>query len=992
VISVILYGRNDNYGYNLHKRAALSFNCIAEVLDPTDEILFVDYNTPDDFPTFPEAIRDTLTDKARALLRVLRVRAFVHERYKSRTRLVALEPIARNIAIRRSNPSNRWILSTNTDLIFVPQSDRSIGAICRDLRPNLYHAPRIELPETLWESFDRREPRQIIDTVRDWGSTLHLNEIVFGSETILYDGPGDFQLLPREDLFKYHGFHEDMILGWHVDSNIARRFSLVYGKVGDLGKEIYGYHCDHTRQVTAAHSHNRTENDWRVFVDGVQRPDIPEQAQSWGCPDDDIEEIRLDPPPTQIYVDALKKAIGAPLTQPTTARYVGETFNCVDYDPRHVTPFLADMFVASPRGIRLTWYGLRAATLRLFSQVWADLGFHNRVVLDREYNVFDAEDLDRLAVELVASADAIASADVFIFDFGGPEPLNTSATERTRHAQRILGMRRAFVRVLRAEHARMRSEQPPRRVLALNVIHNELERLVCQFLTFSLSPFSGRMRHGFVRPPSSGKQDWLASLHVGDVGVRRDSRIANRDRALGVFAYGPYQHLWAGTYRLSMRVEASEADRARWKEEYGVLLEVVSARNVFAVHAFPVVELDGSEREIIFEIPQHAADILNAVEARWSVLTQIEVSLRALAVEMLRPNTAVDSPNEDALRYANWLPYLHVGPAGRRARTRVAPREGDGAVADRWGGIPVLFDIGTEGFVVYGPYRPLRPGSYVLSIEFETDRRSPIGSAEVIGNDRSFGRGIVNVSQLTSARPFGAVERIGRLQRRIVRRLCRMLLALGQRISGRTGWAAPARIGAACLYWSELRGMRRYKFALPFQIPTDMSGDPPLIETQIWKYRESRGRLLTVAIEPIAAPVEWLPYLLIGPAGREDRGAVRLERGKEGYVVYGPYWSLLPGAYVMIATFENSGPGRLGKADVVAGDHVLAAVDLDGGQELQRLAFVVPADADAGLGPIETRIWKHRGSAGRLLSLTVRSAAELEGQIPVAAQTLPCSA
>ena len=75
MISVILYGRNDNYGYNLHKRAALSLNCIAEVLtDPSDEILFVDYNTPDDFPTFPEAIQDTLTIRAREKLRIFRVR------------------------------------------------------------------------------------------------------------------------------------------------------------------------------------------------------------------------------------------------------------------------------------------------------------------------------------------------------------------------------------------------------------------------------------------------------------------------------------------------------------------------------------------------------------------------------------------------------------------------------------------------------------------------------------------------------------------------------------------------------------------------------------------------------------------------------------------------------------------------------------------------------------------------------------------------------
>ena len=71
MISVILYGRNDSHGYNLPKRAAISLNCIAEVLsDPDDEIMFVDYNTSNDLPTFIEAIYDTLTPKAKSRLRV----------------------------------------------------------------------------------------------------------------------------------------------------------------------------------------------------------------------------------------------------------------------------------------------------------------------------------------------------------------------------------------------------------------------------------------------------------------------------------------------------------------------------------------------------------------------------------------------------------------------------------------------------------------------------------------------------------------------------------------------------------------------------------------------------------------------------------------------------------------------------------------------------------------------------------------------------------
>src|SRR5689334_19842933 len=214
MISVILYGRNDNYGYNLHKRAALSFNCIAEILDDADdEILFVDYNTPDDYPTFPEAIQDTLTDRARGLLRILRVRPSVHARFKSKSHLVALEPVARNIAVRRSNPNNRWILSTNTDMIFVPQRKKSLDDIVAALPDGFYHAPRIEIPETLWEGLDRQKSQETIATIREWGRTLHLNEIVLGSKIIRYDGPGDFQLMMRSDLFKFHAFDERMLLG-----------------------------------------------------------------------------------------------------------------------------------------------------------------------------------------------------------------------------------------------------------------------------------------------------------------------------------------------------------------------------------------------------------------------------------------------------------------------------------------------------------------------------------------------------------------------------------------------------------------------------------------------------------------------------------------------------------------------------------------------------------------------------------------------------------
>ena len=225
MISVIVYGRNDSHGYNLHRRAALSFNCIAEVLtDPDDEIVFVDYNTPDELPTFVEALADTLTDHCLGLLRVLRVPAAIHEqRFSDRTHLPAIEPVARNAGVRRANPANRWLLSTNTDMIFLPHSDRSLSEICGELPDGFYGLPRFELPEWLWERLPRSDPDRAMAEIERLGPGLRLDEPTVSNEWIRFDAPGDFQLILRDDFLAIDGLDEEMLLGYHVDSNLSRR-------------------------------------------------------------------------------------------------------------------------------------------------------------------------------------------------------------------------------------------------------------------------------------------------------------------------------------------------------------------------------------------------------------------------------------------------------------------------------------------------------------------------------------------------------------------------------------------------------------------------------------------------------------------------------------------------------------------------------------------------------------------------------------------------
>jgi len=557
MISLVLYGRNDSYGYNLHKRAALSLNCMAELLtDPDDEILFVDYNTPDDFPTFPEAIQDTLTPKAKALLRILRVRPAVHALFKHKSHLLALEPVARNIAVRRSNPANRWILSTNTDMIFVPRNGQSLSEMVRDLPTGYYGIPRFEIPESLWESLDRYDAPGTIQAVGEWGSKFHLNEIVYGLETIKFDAPGDFQLVDRDVLHRIHGFHEGMLLGWHVDSNLCKRLYTMYGSVGDLTDRLFGYHCDHTRQVTPAHKRAAVENNIATFFGNVTTADIPEQAETWGCADVPIEEVRISRGTNVSYIGALNATNAAPLQQPSEASYIGETFDLVGYDPVHVHPYLMDVLCNAPRTWSVAWFGAHQAMFALFCSAWRGMEFTGKILVPSSLADSLSSD-DEWSIEQADIEEIVEQADIFIFDFstatGGPLGADDKGDNTDRRTVELLTGLHSVV--VSERHRSEKGSHQPRRVIAINAIHNRFETVMRGNIEYARSPFSTRLRHGYVLP----KQDVVSLLplmYTKSAGFRAGESIGAAELAKGMVASGPRIWVAPGRYRLTLVIRA----------------------------------------------------------------------------------------------------------------------------------------------------------------------------------------------------------------------------------------------------------------------------------------------------------------------------------------------------------------------------------------------------------------------------------------------------
>ncbi len=669
MISVVLYGRNDSYGYNLHKRGALSLNCIAEVLDdPDDEILFVDWNTPDDFPTFPEAIADTLTEKARRVLRILRVRPSQHARFAGRTHLVALESPARNVAVRRSNPANRWILSTNTDMIFVPRTGRSLSAIAAGLPDGYYHLPRFELPETLWEGLDRRDAPGTIAAIEAWARRYHLNEIVTLQEpAVRYDGPGDFQLALRADLHDLHGFDERMLLGWHVDSNIAVRLGLRHTMPGDVLSDIFGYHCDHTRQVTPAHKAGAVQNDWTVFTRDITEPRAPCQPD-WGLGEESVEEVRIGGGAR--YLAALDAAIPAPMETPSWAAFGGSAPDRTFYHPDHVAPFVIDAISSLPRDTAVVWVASTGALLERFEAAWHVLGFTGRL-----QSVVSLPDGTLPA----GMAEMLREADLLVFDFAMTQALRDRPDWRMLDDPAVAAVAESFRRAVAGERARA-AGLPPRRFIAVNAVANSIESLVTARIGAVTAPYSTRIRQGYVIRPTEAPvetgiaTDLLPRLLAGQGGASDARGLAIS--GTGVAFHAPARPFAPGFYVLEVAIAAGSPG--------SLVLEALDEARVLAARRVEV-PAEGVRARLLFTVEAGAV-----VTVRGHADGGLRAAVTAASVRGSRPASAEP---------LDLMPFIAVGPAGRRTARGLS------------------FDRTGDGFVFYGPYIALPAGRYRVRID-----------------------------------------------------------------------------------------------------------------------------------------------------------------------------------------------------------------------------------------------------------------------------------
>src|SRR5262249_1167173 len=150
------------------------------------------------------------------------------------------------------------------------------------------------------------------------------------------------------------------------DSNMCKRFYLFYGcHTESLAHRLKGYHCDHTRVATLTHRLDlKLENDLQEFVYGVEDPVAYHQVESWGAPDEPIEEVDFVDGPAARFAEALANTLG----KPQDAEYysdANELRNFVYYAPEHALPYLAGNLTVYPTNARFVYAGNNRRMLEL---------------------------------------------------------------------------------------------------------------------------------------------------------------------------------------------------------------------------------------------------------------------------------------------------------------------------------------------------------------------------------------------------------------------------------------------------------------------------------------------------------------------------------------------------------------------------------------------------------------------------------------------------
>jgi len=269
-ISVVLMGRNDNYGDNLHHRAIHS---LVNFITNYDEVIYVDWKSPNEISLIQD-IKHYLPQTQKLKIFEVTKNDIIHNNPEYIDYSI-VEVLGRNIGIRRA--SNDWILVSNIDII-TPRIE--IESYSKNI---LYTSARKNIPEETHLKFNMTQilndyleenhnnfetmPDSVVNGVAVWDP---------GDVWSLVVGCGDCQFAHKDVWYGIKGFEEEAGGRCYADSNIMKKAALNY-KIEKCFHPLY--HLNHNNNKIKIEGEILPINDRYHFVNNFTKTT---NSENWG--------------------------------------------------------------------------------------------------------------------------------------------------------------------------------------------------------------------------------------------------------------------------------------------------------------------------------------------------------------------------------------------------------------------------------------------------------------------------------------------------------------------------------------------------------------------------------------------------------------------------------------------------------------------------------------------------------------------------------------
>ncbi|MFC2010266.1 hypothetical protein ACFLVU_01810 [Chloroflexota bacterium] len=273
-ISIIVVGRNDNYGGDFLLRAQAFINVLMTLCERhrlSVELIIVEWNPPIDNPRLADALK-WQKNSAYCQVRIIEVTEEIHRQLPNSDRMSLFEYAGKNVGIRRAR--GEFVLATNPDIIFGDELIRFLASRKLSFK-RYYRATRYDVVSTIplestvdellaycrkhitrvhghMGSIDYRMSRRhnIYVTLRGMLMELLLRPRYFPFKRPFTNASGDFMLMNKSHWHALHGYPQVAGVdrdGLHHSDAFMVHMALYYGlKQVRLRGQLRIYHQEHS--------------------------------------------------------------------------------------------------------------------------------------------------------------------------------------------------------------------------------------------------------------------------------------------------------------------------------------------------------------------------------------------------------------------------------------------------------------------------------------------------------------------------------------------------------------------------------------------------------------------------------------------------------------------------------------------------------------------------------------------------------------------------